>query len=61
MRSQIHQMTPLLPEEADELQDFALEVIQKSAELGNRQHPVTLETLRELLRIIMPLPRPMTV
>ena len=52
MRSQVHRMTPLLPEEADELQDLALEVIQKSAALGNRQHPVTLNTLRELLRII---------
>jgi Fic family protein len=45
-------MTPLLPEEADELQDLALEVLQKSAALGNRQHPVTLYTLGELLRII---------
>jgi Fic family protein len=45
-------MTPLLPEEADELQDLALDVIQKSAALGNRQHPVTLNTLRDLLRII---------
>ena len=45
-------MTPLLPEEADDLQDLALEVIQKSAALGTRQHPVTLNTLRELLRII---------
>jgi Fic family protein len=27
-------------------------VLQKSAALGNRQHPVTLDTLRELLRII---------
>lgn len=52
MSAQIHQMTPLLPEQAEELQDFALEVIQKSAALGNRQHPVTLDTLRELLRII---------
>jgi Fic family protein len=52
MRSQIHQMTPLLPEEVDELQDLALEVLQKSAALGNRQHPITLDTLRELLRII---------
>ncbi len=45
-------MTPLLPERAGELQDLALDVIQKSAALGNRQHPVTLDTLRELLRII---------
>jgi len=52
MRSQIHKMTPLLPEKAGELQDLALDVIQKSAALGNRQHPVTLDTLRELLRII---------
>ena len=52
MRSQVHRMAPLLPEEADELQDLALDVIQKSAALGNRQHPVTLNTLRELLRII---------
>ena len=52
MRSQVHCITPLLPEKADELQDLTLDVIQKSAALGNRQHPVTLETLRELLRII---------
>jgi Fic family protein len=52
MRLQIHRMTPLLPEEADDLQDLALEVLQKSAALGNRQHPVTLNTLRDLLRII---------
>lgn len=52
MGSQVHRMTPLLPEEAGELQDLALEVIQKSAALGNRQHPVTLDMLRELLRII---------
>lgn len=52
MRSQVHRMTPLLPEKADALQDLALDVIQKSAALGNRQHPLTLETLRELLRII---------
>ena len=52
MNSQIHRMTPLMPEEADELQDLALEVLQKSATLGNRQHSATLNTLRELLRII---------
>lgn len=52
MRDSISQMTPLLPERADDLQDLALEVIQRSASLGTRQHPVTLQTLRELLRII---------
>jgi Fic family protein len=52
MSSQIHQMTPLLPENVDDLQDLALEVLQKSAALGSRQHNITLNTLRELLRII---------
>ena len=52
MRDSVSQMTPLLPERAEELQDMALEVIQRSASLGTRQHPVTLHTLRELLRII---------
>ena len=52
MRSQINEMTPLLPEGADDLQDLALAVIQKSAALGTRQHPVTLVSLHELLRII---------
>jgi Fic family protein len=45
-------MTPLLPEGAEELRDLALRVIQASAALGNRQHPVTLGSLHELLRII---------
>lgn len=52
MGAQIHQMTPLMPERADDLQDHALDVIQKSAALGSRQHPVTLDALRGLLRII---------
>jgi hypothetical protein len=49
MPDAISQMTPLLPERADDLQDLALEVIQHSASLGTRQHPITLHTLRELL------------
>ena len=48
MPDAISQMTPLLPERADDLQDLALEVIQRSASLGTRQHPITLQTLREL-------------
>jgi len=52
MRDTVSQMTPHFPERADELQDLALEVMQRSASLGTRQHPVTLHTLRELLRII---------
>jgi len=45
-------MTPLMPEAADELQDYAIKVLQKSSALANSQHPVTINTLRELLRII---------
>jgi Fic family protein len=45
-------MTPLLPERTDDLKDLALEVIQRSASLGTRQHPLTLHALRELLYII---------
>jgi Fic family protein len=52
MPDSISQITPLFPERADDLQDQALEVIQSSATLGARLHPVTLNTLRELLRII---------
>lgn len=52
MTSSLHQMTPLLPEQAGELHDLSLEVAQKSAAIGSRQHPVTLRSLRELLRII---------
>lgn len=52
MTSEIHKMTPLYPEKADELHDLAMSVIQKSAALGSRQHPVTLRSLQELLRII---------
>lgn len=52
MPSQIHEMEPLLPKRAGELQDIALEVIQKSAVLSGRQHPVTLRSLKDFLRII---------
>lgn len=52
MTSEIHKITPLYPEKAEELHDLALSVIQKSAALGSRQHPVTLRSLHELLRII---------
>lgn len=52
MPDTISPMTPLLPEQADALQDLALQVIQRSASIGSRQHQVTLHSLRELLRII---------
>ncbi len=52
MNTEIHKMTPLYPEQAEELHDLALSVIQKSAALGSRQHTVTLRSLHELLQII---------
>lgn len=52
MKAEIDKMMPLYPEQAEELHDLALSVIQKSAALGSRQHPVTLRSLHELLRII---------
>ena len=52
MRDTVSKMTPILPERADDLQDLALEVIQRSASLGTRQHQITLQALRDLLRII---------
>lgn len=52
MTSEMHTMTPLYPENAEELHDLALSVIQKSAALGSQQHSVTLRSLHELLRII---------
>ena len=48
MTASISQMTPLLPERADDLQDLALELVQRSASLCARQHPITLHSLREL-------------
>lgn len=47
-------MTPLMPDgpKADHLKDLAMDVIRKSAALGSRQNAVTLNTLRDLLRII---------
>jgi len=52
MPSQIYEMEPLMPEGSEELQDLALEVLQKSATLGGTQHPTTLRSLRDFLSII---------
>lgn len=46
------QFTPFLPEQAEDLEDLALEIIQKSAALGARQHQITLRSLKEMLRVI---------
>jgi len=47
-------MTPLMPDgpKADHLKDLAMAVIQKSAALGSQQNAVTLNALRDMLRII---------
>ncbi len=52
MSSQIHHRTLLPPENADDLRGLALEVLEKSAALGSGQYNRTLNTLRELLRVI---------
>jgi Fic family protein len=54
MTSQIHRMTPLMPEgsKADHLKDMAMDVIKKSAALGGQQNRITLDSLRDMLRII---------
>ena len=46
------QFTPFLPEQAEDLEDLALEIIKKSAALGARQHQITLRSLKEMLRVI---------
>lgn len=45
-------MEPLLPLYTNDLQDIALEIFQKSAILGGRQHPVVVQSLENLLAII---------
>jgi Fic family protein len=52
MPSRNHEMTPLVPEGAEELKDLALDAIQKSAALAGGQHPITLRSVREFLRIV---------
>lgn len=46
------QFTPFLPEQTEDLEDLALEIIKKSAALGARQHQITLSSLKEMLRVI---------
>lgn len=52
MSDKVHLMTPFLPERTEDLQDIALDVIQKSAALAGRQHTRTIETLQKFLKII---------
>jgi Fic family protein len=54
MTSQIHKMTPLMPEGsiADLLKNMVMDVVKKSAALGSQQNRVTLDSLRDMLRII---------
>ncbi|MBU3917712.1 Fic family protein, partial [bacterium] len=46
-----NQMTPFFPERTANLEELALEVVQKSSELGGRLHAVTRQQLVEFLRI----------
>ena len=54
MTSQIHKMTPLMPEgpHGRQFEDLALKVMQKSAALGSQQHKITRNSLKDMLRII---------
>jgi Fic family protein len=44
-------MEPLLPDVAPELEDMAREVVSRSAALGGQLHPVTRDSVVDLLRI----------
>ena len=46
------QMEPLLPDISPDLDDRAREVVSRSAALGGQLHPVTRDSVVELLRII---------
>lgn len=52
MYTQISQMEPLLPSGTPALEDLAQKVVIESAELGGLLHPVTRDSVIELLRII---------
>lgn len=52
MYTRIAQMEPLFPTGAPELEDLAREVISRSAALGSLLHPVTHQTVVDLLRLI---------
>jgi hypothetical protein len=45
-------MEPLLPDGSPDLEDRAREVVSRSATLGGQLHPVTRNSVVELLRII---------
>jgi hypothetical protein len=45
-------MEPLLPDVSPELEDMAREVVSRSSALGGQLHPVTRDSVVELLRII---------
>ena len=45
-------MEPLLPDISPDLEDRAREVVRRSASLGGQLHPVTRDSVVELLRII---------
>ncbi|MGD9629828.1 MAG: Fic family protein [Pyrinomonadaceae bacterium] len=50
--TEISQFEPLMPTDTGELENAAFELAQVSAGLATKLHPVTLEGVRDLLRII---------
>ncbi|MFH0728610.1 MAG: Fic family protein [Pseudomonadota bacterium] len=51
MVDRIFQMTPYLPSRQSPLQDMSVDIIEKSAALAGRLHPLTLQGLIDFLRI----------
>lgn len=52
MYDHIFQFEPLIPENAAGLEDLAFDLTNRSASLSRELHPVTLNGIRELLRVI---------
>ncbi|MDX9786338.1 MAG: Fic family protein [Desulfobacterales bacterium] len=51
MYDNVFHMTPYLPSTHSDLQDSAVEIIEKSAALAGKLHPITLQGLIDFLRI----------
>jgi Fic family protein len=51
MYQRTSQMEPLLPDVSSELEDMAREIVSRSASLGGQLHPITRNSVVELLRI----------
>jgi hypothetical protein len=51
MHDQVFHMTPYLPSKQANLQDRVVDIVEKSAALAAKLHPVTLQGLVDFLRI----------